>query len=329
MSEKYYDYNDLNQMKEKAKKIDYEPDKRNFLKSMNPLEQKMALFFSTRPYDIINYLDSLNYKETNMMLNELKNEEICKLLEQFTSEDKKNFYSTFSNSILVNRFIANDKQAFNHVDDLELERKIELLDSSKVSTQKATEKIYDSLSNEEKVEVETKITSIEGSLMVDNVKDDSENNLESIVEKEQDTLETRVEEKELPEEKQEEKQEEKEAEKEEVQDEKFKEINKFLKAKLEQYRQQNPKFKDLDITNPNLFSLLSDELKEIVTNDFNLFIEEQKNKLNNQEKQEDLLKEFQKSKEDCESEIINNAKTVELESKEEVVNEQSDYVKTI
>ena len=331
MGEKYYNYSDLQQMQEKAQKIDYEMDKKNFLSKMNPLEQKMALFYSKKPYDIISYLDSLNYKETNEMLNELTTEEIVKLLEQFTAEDKRNFYSTFSNSTLVNKFIANDKQAFNHVDVLDLERKIELLDSSKVSTTQATEKIYESLSSEEKVEVEAKITSIEGSLVVDKVIESSEDNLENTVVEEQELQETKIEEKEPPKEeireekelpKEEEKQEEKELPKEEVQDEKFKEINDFFKTRLEQYKMQNPNFKNIDITNPNLFSSLSDELKEIVINDFNSLTEEQKNKLN----KENLLNEFQKSKEDCESEIINNAKKVELESKEEVVN---DFVKTL
>lgn len=330
MNQKYYNYNDLAQMQEKAKKIDYESDKKSFLKAMNPLEQKMALFFSRRPYDIINYLDSLNNNETNIMLNEMTNEEISKLLEQFTSEDKNNFYSTFSNSNLVNKFIANDKQAFTHVDELDLERKIELLDSSKVATKKATEEIYNSLSSKEKVAVEDKITSTEGSLVVDNVIESSEDNLENVVVEEQELQETKNDEQELQEiknEEQEEKPEEKKEEQEEVQKEvqkeQSKEINNFLKNRLEQYKKQNQKFKDIDITNPNIFSLLSDELKEIVTNDFNSLTEEQKNKLN---REEDLLNEFQKSKEDCESEIINNAKKVELESKEEVVN---DFVKTL
>lgn len=322
MNQKYYNYNDLAQMQEKAKKIDYESDKKTFLKAMNPLEQKMALFFSRRPYAIINYLDSLNNNETNIMLNELTNEEISKLLEQFTSEDKNNFYSTFSNSNLVNKFIANDKQAFTHVDELDLERKIELLDSSKVATKKATEEIYNSLSSKEKVAVEEKITSTEGSLVVDNVIESSEDNLENVVVEEQELQETKNDEQELQEIKNEEP-EEKPEEQEEVQKEQSKEINNFLKNRLEQYKKQNPKFKDIDITDPNIFSLLSDELKEIVTNDFNSLTEEQKNKLN---REEDLLNEFQKSKEDCESEIINNAKKVELESKEEVVN---DFVKTL
>ena len=335
MNEKYYNYNDLEQMQEKAKKIDSEPDKKNFLKTLTPLEQKMALFYSKRPYDIINYLDTLNSKETNIMLNELNDEEISKLLEQFTAEDKKSFYRTFSNSILVNKFISNDKQAFTHVDELDLERKIELLDSSKVATEKATEKIYDSLSTDEKKEVETKITSTEGSLVVDKVIESDENNLENTMEEvleEQDVKLQQQEEQneETQEEKSEEKeqQENQEEQKEEIQEEKFKEINNFLKSRLEYYKQQNPKFNDIDIATPNLFDSLSEELKEIVNNDFNLLTNEQKDKLNNTEDKENLLNEFQKSKEDCESEIINNIKQINKVNEEELTNEQS-YVKTI
>ena len=333
MDEKYYNYNDLAQMQERARKIDYEPDKKNFLKTLNPLEQKMALFYSKRPYDIINYLDTLNSKETNLMLNELNNEEISKLLEQFTAEDKKNFYSTFSNSVLVNRFISNDKQAFTHVDELDLERKIELLDSSKVATEKATEKIYDSLSTDEKKEVETKITSTEGSLVVDKVIESDENNLENTMEEVQEVQDAKLHQPEdQPEEIQEEEVQEKEKEqpeeqKEEKQEE-FKELDNFLKIKLEYYKQQNSKFNDIDITNPNLFDSLSEELKEIVNNDFNSLTDEQKDKLNNMEDKENLLNEFQKSKEDCEAEIINNIKQINQVNEEELSNKQS-YVKTL
>lgn len=336
MSEKYYNYNDLQQMQEKAKRIDYESDKKSFLRTMNTLEQKMALFYSRRPYDIIIYLDSLNYKETNKMLNELTNGEISKLLEQFTAEDKRNFYSNFSNSVLVNKFIANDRQAFSHVDELNLERKIELLDSSKVSTQKATKEIYDTLSEKEKEVVEDKITSPEGSLVVDNVIEASENTsekpiveVEEIKSNEQEIQKEEVQEE--IEEKEEEKQnQEQEIQKEEVEEEKFNKINDFLKLKLEQYKQQNPKFKDIDINNPKLFNSLSDELKQIVTNDFNLLTEEQKEKLNNnEEEQKELLNEFQKSKEDCETELINNVKQNKMEEQQEVINEKSSYVKTL
>lgn len=334
MSEKYYNYNDLEQMQEKAKKIDYETDKKNFLRTMSPLEQKMALFYSRRPYDIINYLDSLNYKETNMMLNELTNEEISKLLEQFTAEDKKNFYSTFSNSVLVNKFIANDKQAFTHIDDLNLERKIELLDSSKVSTKKATEEIYDSLSSEEKIEVESKITSTEGSLMVDNLMEIEENQLENGLLEEIPSEQTLVNEQELQneefeekiQEEREERKEEKQEKKEEIQAEKFKDINNFLKIRFEQYKQQNPKFKDVDQANPDLFNSLSDELKEIVTNDFNMLTLEQKEEIKNAD---DILSRFKKSKEVCETEIINRMMNEEIKIQEEMINEPNEHVKTI
>lgn len=334
MSEKYYNYNDLEQMKEKAKKIDYEPDKKSFLRTMNPLEQKMALFFSRRPYDIINYLGDLNNKDTNMMLNELTNEEISKLLEQFTAEDKRNFYSNFSNSVLVNRFIANDKQAFNHVDELDLERKIELLDSSKVSTTKATETIYDSLSTNEKAEVESKITSIEGSIVIDNVIEPNENNLENNVEEteELDVVkenEQKIQLEEIKEEKEqlkEEKVEEKEKIEEKIQENKLKEINNFLKVKLEQYKQQNAKFNDINIDNPELFNSLSEELKEIVVNDFDLFIKEGENK---SKQPEDILNEFQNSKEEYEKELINSVLNEKVNLQVEEVQEQHSYAKTL
>ena len=324
MNEKYYNYNDLEQMQEKAKKIDSESDKKNFLREMNPLEQKMALFSTKRPYDIINYLNSFDYKETNMMLNELTNEEILQLLELFTAEDKKNFYSTFSNSMLVNKFIANDKQAFTHVDELDLERKIELLDSSKKDTQEASKEIYNSLSVDEKELVEDKITTLEGSLAIENIIQTSENNVENdlIVEAEK-LQEPEIVKEELQ---QEEQQESKEKEKpKDVQEEQLQEMNEFLKSRLEHYKKENPEFETIDINNPNLFISLSDKLKEFVINDFNLIKKEQKNKLD----QQDLLQEFQKSKENCEIEIINSIKPEELETKEEVVNEEQGFVKTL
>lgn len=329
MSEKYYNYNDLEQMKEKAKKIDYEPDKKSFLRAMNPLEQKMALFYSRKPYDIINYLGDLNNKDTDMMLDELTNEEISKLLEQFTAEDKEHFYSNFSNSILVNKFIANDKQAFNHVDKLDLERKIELLDSSKVSTTKATETIYDSLSTNEKVEVESKITSTEGSIVIDNIIEYNENNLENNVEaiEELDIVkenEQKIQPEEIEDEK--EQKEEKVEEKEEFKEDKFKQINEFLKVKMEQYKQQNPKFKDINLDNPDLFNSLSDDLKEIVVNDFDLFVKYKKNKI---KQPEDILNEFQKSKEECESELINNVVEKQQNLQVEEVVERTSYEKVL
>lgn len=272
MNNRYYDYNDLNRMQEKTKKIDFEPDKKNFLKSMTPLEQKMALFYSSRPYEIINYLDCLNYEETNLMLSELNNEEISKLLERFNAEDKRNFYSTFSNSALVNKFISNDKNAFNHVDKLDFERKIELLDSSKVSTTKATEEIYDSLSVEEKKEVETKITSTEGSLVVDNVIENSAKDLENTILEEIESEKPQLN-------NQEERQHEEQQPQEENQEEHKKELQEQKEEKIED--QQEEKIED-----------------------------------------QNLLNEFQKSKEDCEIEIIASIKQNLLENNQQITNGQ-------
>jgi len=340
MSEKYYNYNDLQQMQENAKRFDYEIDKKSFLKSMNPLEQKMVLFYSKRPYDVFNYLDSLNNEQTNIMLSELTNEEISKLIDQFTAEDKKSFYSSFSNTILVNRFIANDKNSFVHIDELDLERKIELLDSSKVNTQVATQEIYNTLTTQEKQKVETKITSTEGSLVVDNVIDNSKLDSEDEITEDMEMQEFKLNEQELrneefkDENQKETNQKEKQPEEQELQNEEFKqekstEINDFLKSKLREYKEKNPKFNNLDISVSNLFDALSDELKAIVINDFNLFLEEQKNKLSNKESQQDVLNEFQKSKEDCETEIINNVKQIQLQNQEEIINEQFNNVKTL
>lgn len=177
-----YGYEELQSMREHAKKYDSENDKKTFLKQVSPIEQKMILLSSKRPYDVLVYLDELNLKSTKVMLEQLRDEEIMNLLLLFSPEDKKRFYSTFSQPFVVNRFIEFDKKAFTHISDLDLDRKVELLDSSNMTTIDATKKVYESISsNEEKLEISNNLTTASGAVAFDVVSglDGVETNIEN------------------------------------------------------------------------------------------------------------------------------------------------------
>lgn len=170
--EKDYSYDELLQLQEHAKKYNYETDKKDFLRKVNPQEQKIILLSSQNPYEVLNYLDEIDLEESRDMLNRLTDKEILKMLELFSAENKKMFYATFSQTSLVNRFIVLDKRANDHITNLDLDRKIELLDSSNLSTVEASYKVYESVSPDDRLEVMESITTLDGSVALNRIEDD-------------------------------------------------------------------------------------------------------------------------------------------------------------
>lgn len=159
--EKEIDYNVIKQIKEHAKKYDLAFDKKEFLKNVSAYEQKVILLESKSPCEVLTYLDELDLKSTKLVLRELTIDEISKILELFTTEDKKRFYNTFSELSVVNEFIMFDKNSSEYINELPLERKIELIDSSNEKTSEATSKVYESMTSEEKTVAVNSITSVD------------------------------------------------------------------------------------------------------------------------------------------------------------------------
>jgi len=156
-----YEY--LNRIKEHAKNYDYSPNKKEFLRSVSPYEQKLILLTCKKPYDALIFLNELNLKETKEILNELNYEEIHQILERFSLEDKRSFYENFSYLNLVNDFITHDKDATEIIEPLTNERKIDLLNSSDKSTIEASSKIYESIPEDQRDIVAESVTTLNGS----------------------------------------------------------------------------------------------------------------------------------------------------------------------
>lgn len=169
IKENEFNYAELLQMNEHAKKYDTAEDKKYFLKNISPYEQKLVLLESKNPYEVLKYLEELDLPNTKLILNELNIEEILNISELFTSEDKQNFYNNYSELELVNQFIVNDKNAEQYIAGLNTERKIELLNSSDSKTIEASSKVYESISDEEKSDVIQNITTADGSVALNNV----------------------------------------------------------------------------------------------------------------------------------------------------------------
>ena len=148
--EKEINYDEIKKMEEHARGYETAEDKKEFLKNIPAYEQKIILLNSKNPYDVLCYLDELDLKNSRLILEELSFEEINKILELFTLEDKQNFYKNFSDLSLVNKFIAHDSKADEYVKDLSLDRKVDLINSSDKTTVVASAKIYESLPVEER-----------------------------------------------------------------------------------------------------------------------------------------------------------------------------------
>lgn len=160
---------------EHAKKYDYVSDKKAFLRSVSPYEQRLVLLTSKNPYEVLVYLDELDLKLTRQILNRLTYDEISNVLRLFSSEDKKSFYAHFSDLELVNKFIQQDQNAEKHIENLDFERKVELIDSSNINTVEATEIIYDSMNEKEQDNVSNYITDSDAVSALSKVEDNNEN----------------------------------------------------------------------------------------------------------------------------------------------------------
>ena len=148
--EKEIRYDEIREMEEHAKKYNEVYDKKEFLKNVSAYEQKIILLNSKKPYEVLNYLDELDLKNTRQILSELSYEEIKDILDLFTTEDKKEFYKNFSDLSLVNQFIVQDKSSSEYIKDLSFDRKVELIDSSNKETVMASAKIYETMPEEER-----------------------------------------------------------------------------------------------------------------------------------------------------------------------------------
>lgn len=170
----------INSIKEHALLYDTAYDKKDFLKNVSPYEQKIILMNSSRPYEVLNYLDELDLKGTRVLLEQLNYDEIKHIISLFTGEDKKKFYANFSDLSLVNQFIVQDRNASDHVEDLSFERKVEILDSSDKETEVATSAIYESMSAEERVSAAEKVTDVDASYTLEgtNIYSDTQDRIE-------------------------------------------------------------------------------------------------------------------------------------------------------
>jgi len=176
-----YEY--LKRLEEHSKLYDFVSDKKSFLRSIIPYEQKLVLLNSSDPYEVLNYLDELDNKATRKILNELTYDEIKKVISLFNSEDKKAFYSHYSDLDLVNQFIVHDKNASEYIDDLTFNRKVDLIDSSNSKTIEAASKVYETMSEEQQDIVSDFVTESSAVSTLSVVEAQAENNsIEEVVE---------------------------------------------------------------------------------------------------------------------------------------------------
>ena len=255
-SEKSVDYSVLKQINEHALKYDSSPDKKEFLKNICAYEQKLILHNSKRPYDVLSYLNELDLESSRLVLSELNTFEIKKIIDLFTSEDKKSFYNNFSDLYLVNQFIKNDENSVNYVDNLTFDRKIELIDSVKNETKQATEKIYKTMSEEEKNIASDKITTVEASNALNYVENSVEvdSNLDDVfIDEQSDTIDLKPENEKLN------------NENTLVNEELLEDVNEFkdefLKSNLQFLKQNYKEFENIDV---DKYNLLPEELKLIL-----------------------------------------------------------------
>lgn len=334
IDENQLSYDEVVRIKEHAKQYDSVSDKKEFLRNAGAYEQKVILLNSIRPYEVLNYLSELELETSKIILESLKYEEIEKILELFSLEDKKRFYETFSDLSLVNEFIAIDENAKEHVKNLDFDRKVELIDSSTIKTAEASEIIYESMPYIEREEVSNLVTNANASVAlsasdiynndakISEIVENNNINVEDIKVETPQELEQKV---------------EQEIEKQEIEqkDKMLEQVNRektdFLKLVLQNYVKTNPEFANL-INNPEItYEMLPDNLKLIVDNDFEKAKEQEKNKLEEPEKQEESvevnkeletkdenqtkLEEFQNAKVECEQNEIEQIKNV-IQSKE-------------
>lgn len=154
-------YELVKQIEEHAKRYNTAFDKKRFLKNVSPYEQKYILINSNDPFDVLMYLDEIDSKDTRLLLSELNQDEIKKIINLLSCEQKKLFYNSFTNLELVNKFIKYDKNAKEHIQDLEFERKVEIIDASTKVTAEASSVMYESMEDNEKQIVLDMITDVD------------------------------------------------------------------------------------------------------------------------------------------------------------------------
>ena len=181
-AQKFIDSDTMKEIREHANLYDRAYDKKEFLRNVSVHEQKMILMNSSKPYEVLDYLDELDLKSSRLLLEELNFEEIKHIISLFTSEDKKRFYATFSDLSLVNQFIVQDKNSQQHVQNLSFERKVDLIDSSDKQTQVATSVIYESMPLEERVSAAEKVTDVDAMYALEGTNAYSETQTQTSVE---------------------------------------------------------------------------------------------------------------------------------------------------
>lgn len=172
------DYNVIKRIEEHAKNYEQVSDKKEFLKNVSAYEQKCILLNSKRPYDVLMYLDELDLQSSRLVISELTYEEISKILELFTSEDKKNFYKSFSDLSLVNEFIKYDNNSSEHIKTLSFDRKVDILESTNKDTVQSSSKLYESMSSEEKTKAVELVTDVHASSVLIDIADNNDKNLD-------------------------------------------------------------------------------------------------------------------------------------------------------
>lgn len=295
----YISYEQLKQMQEHAIEYNVAFDKINFLRNVSPYEQKIILLQALKPYEVLNNLNKIDSKNTRLVLDSLTYDEIKNIINLFSSEDKKSFYTNFSDLDLVNQFIKQDTNSNNYIKDLTFDRKVELINNTDSKTIEATNEIYQSMTSVEQEKVSTAITASSAVSAVSEVSDNDARETIEIPSKETEDLENNQEIQQLEETK-EEQIEETEELKEESQDQAIDLKNEFLKTNL-QYYTNNKEFSNLTLEEINYLNL-PESLKIIIDKDYNLYQEALRNK---EENQDEILEKFNNEKENCERDFIN------------------------
>lgn len=176
INENEFSYEELIKLREHSMQYQNVSDKRTFLKNMIPFEQKLVLLNSYKPYEVLSFLESLDYKNTDLIIDSLTNDELRKIINLFTMEDKQRFYNNFSHLDLVNRFIAHDKNSKEYVEKLTIDRKVDLLNETDNKTLESVETIYSTMSSEEKQIANEKVTLFD---IGNSTYDSNENNIDT------------------------------------------------------------------------------------------------------------------------------------------------------
>jgi len=68
IKEAEFNYEELIKLKEHAKQYKFVSDKKSFLKSITPFEQKIILLNSQKPYEVLSYIEDFDSKNTNLLI---------------------------------------------------------------------------------------------------------------------------------------------------------------------------------------------------------------------------------------------------------------------